>query len=254
MILGIIQARISSSRFPGKVMMPILGEPMLLRQIERVRNSKKIDQILIATSTEPSDDLIENLCQSHKINCFRGSLNDVLDRYYCAAKFYGADQVVRLTGDCPLIDPQIIDQTINHHSKGNYDYTSNAIEPTFPDGLDVEVMTFTCLEEAWKDATIPSHREHVTRFFYTQPNKFKLGLVKSDIDFSHFRWTVDEPIDLELVNDIYQSLYFKNSMFTFSDVLEYLEKNPELQKINLNIPRNAGMQKSLIADQEFIKK
>jgi spore coat polysaccharide biosynthesis protein SpsF len=253
MILGIVQARISSTRFPAKVIQPILGQPMLLKQLERIQHSKTINKIIVATSTEATDDLIEHLCQSNKIECFRGNLNDVLDRYYQAATRYQPDHIVRLTGDCPLTDPHIIDQVINHHLNGHYDYTSNTLDPTFPDGLDVEVMTYASLKQAWQHAVLPSYREHVTRFFYTQPTQFKLGTVKNDTNLSHLRWTVDEPIDFELIDHIYQSLYIKNPNFNFSDIMTYLNENPALQKLNANIPRNIGMQTSLLADQQFVQ-
>jgi len=148
MILAILQARTSSSRLPGKVLKPILGKPMLLLQIERVRRARKIDKLVVATSNDPSDDGIEALCKQHGIDCFRGSLNDVLDRFYRAALTYNPEHIVRLTGDCPLIDPELVDSIIDMHLEGNYDYTSNAIQMTFPDGLDVEILTIKVLKEA----------------------------------------------------------------------------------------------------------
>jgi len=164
MILAILQARVSSTRLPGKVLKPILGMPMLLRQIERVKQAKLIEQLLVATSDDKSDDPIEQLCRENDIACFRGSLDDVLDRFYQAAKPYQPDHIVRLTGDCPLIDPQLIDEVVVFCLSGDYDYVSNAFEPTYPDGLDVEVFRFPCLQQAWEEAELPSEREHVTLF------------------------------------------------------------------------------------------
>lgn len=254
MILGILQARISSTRLPGKVLKPILGKPMLFRQIERIHRSKNIDKILVATSIEKSDDIIEDFCHSNNIEYFRGNLNDVLDRYYQAAKLYHTKHVVRLTGDCPLIDPEIIDNVITYHIKQNNDYTSNTLKPTFPDGLDVEIMRFNALEQAWTQSKLPSHREHVTRFLYTQPELFKLGNVQNVTDLSHLRWTVDDQTDFDLINEIYQSLYEKNPTFNFEDILTFLETHPKLKTLNTNNLRNAGLQKSLSADQEFLRK
>ena len=252
MILGILQARVLSTRLPGKVLKPILGKPMLLRQIERLRHSKTMDKLVVACSVESSDDEIEKLCIENQIENYRGSLKDVLDRYYQAACIYKPDHIVRLTGDCPLIDSAVVDQVVSCHVKNNFDYTSNTIKPTFPDGLDVEIMKFTCLEEAWSQSTLPSHREHVTPFFYTQPAKYKLGEVNHIVDLSHLRWTVDEPIDFELVNQIYELLYFKNPAFNLQDILHCIKEKPELQHMNTAIHRNAGMQKSLLADKAFL--
>jgi spore coat polysaccharide biosynthesis protein SpsF len=251
MILAIIQARVSSTRLPAKVLLPILEVPMLLRQIERIRNSKKIDEIVIATSIDSSDDAIESLCLRHNLKFFRGSLNDVLDRFYKAAILYSPSHILRLTGDCPLSDPLIIDALIDFFLNGKYDYASNALEPTFPDGLDAEFMHFECLEKAWKNAVLPSHREHVTPFIYTQPHLFKIGSFKGSFDYSKLRWTVDERADYDLVNKIFQMLYPSNNSFSTADVLQLLEENPELKTINRKYIRNEGFQKSLKVDEEW---
>ncbi|HUK99984.1 MAG TPA: glycosyltransferase family protein, partial [Nitrospirota bacterium] len=184
MILSILQARVSSTRLPGKVLKPILGRPMLLLQIERIKRATQIDRLILATSADPSDDPVEKLCLEHNISCYRGSLNDVLDRFYQAAMPLHPDHVVRLTGDCPLADPLVIDQVISFHRQGNFDYTSNVVEPSFPDGLDVEIFRFSCLEEAWKEAALPSQREHVTPFIHLQPDRYKIGSVKNTVDLS----------------------------------------------------------------------
>lgn len=157
MILGILQARTSSRRLPGKVLKPILGRPMLERQIERLRRAQRMDKLVIATSTDASDDPIAALCQSLSVDCFRGPLDDVLDRFYQAARRYAPRAVVRLTGDCPLADPQVIDELIETHSRESYDYTANILPPRqIPDGLDVEVIAMSCLETAWREARLPS--------------------------------------------------------------------------------------------------
>lgn len=248
MILAILQARVTSSRLPGKVLKPLLGAPMLLRQIERLQKAQKIDRLLVATSNEPADDLIEKLCEEHGIGCYRGSLNDVLDRFYQAARAFKPEHVVRLTADCPLADPVLIDDVIGFYLDGGFDYASNAIEPTFPDGLDVEIFRFSCLERVWRDATLPSQREHVTPFIHQQPLRFKIGHFKSPNDLSHLRWTVDESKDFELVTMVYEALYPKNPDFSTQDILNLLNRRPELANWNTAHQRNEGYLKSLKAD------
>lgn len=248
MILAILQARVSSSRLPGKVLKTLLGVPMLLRQIERLQKSQKIDQLLVATSTEPSDDLIQKLCEEHGIACHRGSLNDVLDRFYQAACAYNPEHIVRLTADCPLTDALLIDEVIDFYMDGCYDYASNAIQATYPDGLDMEVFAFTCLEQAWREATLPSQREHVTPFIHQQPLRFKIGHYKNSTDLSHLRWTVDEPTDFELITMVYEALYPTNPNFVTQDILDLLDQRPELAHWNTEHKRNEGYQKSLNAD------
>jgi spore coat polysaccharide biosynthesis protein SpsF len=161
---------------------------------------------------------------------------------------------VRLTGDCPLTDPRLIDELIKFHVQGNYDYTSNSIEPTYPDGLDVEVLRFSCLEQAWSEATLSSQREHVTPFIHDQPDRFRIGHFKGQVDLSEHRWTVDEPEDFELVTKIYEALYPGKLDFTTQDILEFLEKNPGLRSLNNHLVRNAGYKKSLAEDRVFVQK
>lgn len=252
-ILAILQARFSSSRLPGKVLNPILGKPMLARQIERVLQSKIINQLVVATSTDPSDDALENLCRQINIPCFRGSLNDVLDRFYQTAKIWQPHHIVRLTGDCPLIDPEIIDAVIDCYLTGGYDYAANTVPPTFPDGLDVEVFSFSILEQAWKEAILPSQREHVTPFIHQQPERFRSGHYRNAEDLSHLRWTVDEPEDFDLVTRIYESLYSVNPEFRMMDVLALLQERPDLAAINQKFERNEGLKKSLDEDQRHKK-
>ncbi|MBI4825115.1 MAG: glycosyltransferase family protein [Nitrospirae bacterium] len=227
---------------------------MLLRQIERLDRSSMINTLIVATSTDPSDDVLEQVCRENDINCFRGSLNDVLDRFYFAAQPYQPEHIVRLTADCPLADPQVIDRVIEFHLLGGYDYTSNAVEPTYPDGLDVEVFRFACMAQAWKEAILPSEREHVTPFIHQQPQRFKVGSVKNDVDLSMLRWTVDEPADFELAAMIYEALYRGNPAFTTDDILSLLESRPELKTWNTKHQRNEGYQKSLMEDALFLKK
>jgi spore coat polysaccharide biosynthesis protein SpsF len=205
---------------------------MLLKQVERIKRSKLIDLLLVATSVEPSDDQIAQLCAKHAIDCFRGSLEDVLDRFYQAVERHNPGHVVRITGDCPLIDPEIIDQTIELHLRGQYDYTSNCLERTYPHGLDVEVFTAASLEAAWREAALPYEREHVTPYLKEHPELFKIGSLKNSVDLSHLRWTVDYESDYVLVKRIYESLYQANPAFTTADILALLDAKPELSLIN----------------------
>ena len=251
MILAILQARNSSSRLPKKVTKTILGKSMLLHQIERLQFSQMIDNIVVATSTSSSDDAIEKLCSDNNVDVFRGNLNNVLDRFYRCAELNNADYIVRLTGDCPLIDWQVIDQTIKYFFKGSFDYVATSNH--FPDGLDVEIMTLSALKASWKGALLPSEFEHVTQYIVNREEHFNNGIFESTQDLSHLRWTVDEPEDFELVKKIYQALYENNPIFLTNDILNLLDDYPELKKINNRFIRNEGLEKSLREDKEFLK-
>jgi len=248
MILGILQARASSRRLPGKVLKPILGRPMLERQIERLRRARRLDKLVVATSTDASDEAIAALCQSLAIDCFRGSLDDVLDRFYQAARRYAPRAVVRLTGDCPLADPQVIDQLIDMHVTGGFDYISNVVRRSYPDGLDAEVMEFHCLETAWREATLPSEREHVTPFIRSQREHYRFGDLVQPQDLSNQRWVVDDPEDFTFVSAIYEALYPANPAFTTADILALLEHRPDIAARMGHAPANEGYQRSLAAD------
>jgi spore coat polysaccharide biosynthesis protein SpsF len=254
MILAILQARVSSTRLPGKVLKTIVGKPMVLHQLERLRRVRSFDKLVVATSTEESDLPLVELCRREKIECYAGSLDDVLDRFYQTAQKLNPDTIVRLTGDCPLTDPELIDEVIQFHMDGGYDHSSNSVEPTFPNGLDVSVFKYTCLEQAWNEATLPSDREHVDTFIWKQPGRFKIGHYKETEDRSHFRWTVDEPEDFELITRIYEALYPQNRNFTTDDILHLLDKNPDWIKINAQFERNEGYRKSLKNDKSEVLK
>lgn len=225
----------SSSRLPGKVMLPVAGAPMLARQLERLRRSKGIERLVVATSTGSDDDAIEQLCDESGTECFRGDLEDVLDRYYQAASHYRAGTIIRLTADCPLADPEVIDRLIAFYEGSEFDYASNIIERTWPRGLDAEIMSFETLERTWQDAERQPEREHVTLYIYRHPERFRLGSFTGDADRSHLRWTVDEVADLEMVRRVYGALYPDNPAFTTADVLEYLDRNPDVAAINTQI-------------------
>jgi spore coat polysaccharide biosynthesis protein SpsF len=252
MIIGVLQARFSSSRLYGKVLKPIVGKPMLALQIERIQRSKLLDRLIVATSNIDDDQPIASLCIDMGVEYFRGNLSDVLDRFYQASKLYSPQHVVRLTGDCPLCDPQLIDALIQFHLNGGYDYSSNTIAPTYPDGLDVEAFSFSCLKTAHQEGRLPSHREHVTPFIHQQPQRFKLGNYKNDTDLSSLRWTVDEQLDLDLITKIYESLYPSNPEFTTKDILTWLQAYPEWKIYNTQVQRNEGLTKSLLADRSFV--
>jgi spore coat polysaccharide biosynthesis protein SpsF len=245
MRLAILQARMTSTRLPGKVLKDILGKPMLSRQLERVRRSELIDKLVVATSSDASDDAIASVCSCEGVACFRGELTDVLDRYYQCAIQYSPSLIVRLTGDCPLADSSIIDGAIAMHERENNDYTSTTIKPSFPDGLDAEVVAPEVLTTAWKEAVEPFEREHVMPFIWRRPERFKLGQFRCDQDFSHLRWTVDRPEDYELVLAVYRALYPHNPEFGWCDVLALVTAQPELTRLNKQFVRNESLKRQL---------
>lgn len=241
MILGILQARTSSSRLPRKVMLPLAGAPMLQRQIERVLRARRIDRLVVATSDRPEDDCVAELADTAGVESFRGSLDDVLDRFYQAARRHRPAHVVRLTADCPLADWQVLDGCIDFGLTGGFDYASNSLRPTWPDGLDAEVMTFAALEAAWREADQPMFREHVTMFLYAHPERFRLGSFENEVDQSGMRWTVDHPADYEFVRAVYERLYASNPAFTTADIHRLLQAEPALAELNAGIRRNEGV-------------
>lgn len=234
-VVAIIQARMGSTRLPGKVLLDLVGEPMLARVVNRTRRATMLNEVVVATTTEQADGAIVDLCIKSGWFCFRGSGNDVLDRYYHAAKAYRADVVVRVTSDCPLIDPEIVDLVVSRFlQKGSLDYVSNTLPPrTFPRGLDVEVMSLEALEIAWREDTNPLWREHVTPYIYRHQERFALSSVVNDRDYSHMRWTVDTPEDLAFVRRIYE--HFGHDRFSWREVLAVLDEYPEWLEINRHI-------------------
>jgi len=240
--IAIIQARMGSSRLPGKVLLDIAGEPMLARVVERTRLAKSVNQVIVATTAEPGDDPIADLCEQRSYPCYRGSLHNVLDRYYQAARLYQAQIVVRITADCPLIDPDVVDKTVyaflGATSDGPYDFAANRLPPpwgrTYPIGLDTEVCTFQALETAWKEAQEPHQREHVMPFFYDHQERFRILLVNHDQDYGSMRWTVDTANDLKLVRQIY-TRFSPRDDFSWLEVLELFRREPELARINAQV-------------------
>jgi spore coat polysaccharide biosynthesis protein SpsF len=247
-ILGILQARTTSSRLPGKVLLPVLGQPMILRQIERLRRAQRMDALVLATSTDPSDDALATAVATSGIPVHRGSLDNVLERFIRAATPFHPEWVVRLTGDCPLADPQLIDRLINETLAAGADYGSTALAPTFPDGLDAEIVRFDLLRQIACEPRTTAEREHVTLAIHRNPDLYQLHSVSSLHDLSALRWTVDEPRDFAFVTAVYEVLYPSKPAFGTADILNLLQKHPELARMNGDIQRNEGLLKSLAAE------
>ena len=252
-ILAIIQARASSTRLPGKVLKTILGKTLIELQVERVLKSKYIDKLILATSTSPEDEAIEKICNQISIECFRGSLDNVLDRFYQAAVQYKPEHVVRLTGDCPLSDPLVIDDLIKFYLEAKCDYAANCVKPHYPDGLDAEIFTFKSLKRAHSHAVLPSHLEHVTPYI-RQEKSFNILNYDPGFDHSDLRWTVDEAEDFVLIKKIFEEIYPQKPDFGFNDVLDFMEQEPELKTYNKKYERNEGLKKSLTDDSKFTSK
>ena len=232
-IVAIVQARMQSTRLPGKALLDICGEPMVSRVMTRCQRAKRLQGVVVATTTEPADDVLSQLCMARDWPFYRGSENDVLDRYYQAARKHQADVVVRITSDCPLIDPDLIDLTVNEFLRlqPECDYVSNGEPPRpFPRGLDVEVFHFAALEQAWREARDAAFREHVTLYIYRHPETFRIVPLPADRDYSDRRWTVDTPEDRELVLKLFE--HFGHDRFGWRDVLAVLAKHPEWSEIN----------------------
>jgi spore coat polysaccharide biosynthesis protein SpsF len=232
-VVAIIQARVGSTRLPGKVLKELAGEPMLARCVNRVRRAQMLDEVVVATTVQKADEAIVQLCAERAWPCFRGSEDDVLDRYYQAAIAYQADVVVRITSDCPLIDPQVVDRVVGEFldRQPQVDYASNtSLKRTFPRGLDTEVICSSALERAWRKDHNPAWREHVTPYIYRHPNMFRLHNVENPVDYSRMRWTVDTPEDLAFVLRVYE--HFWHDRFSWLDVLAALEEHPEWLAIN----------------------
>ena len=235
-IVAIMQARMGSTRLPGKVLLDIAGDTMLARAVKRLQRANKLSKIVIATTTETVDDQLAAYCAQMRWACVRGSETDVLDRYYKAATQYQADVVVRITSDCPLIEPEIVDKVITHFLAADpaYDYTANFLPArTVPRGLDTEVFTMEALKRAWQEDQNANTREHVTPYLYQQTKLFSVGGFTNPFDYSHHRWTVDTPEDLELIRRIYH--HFGHDKFNWHDVLALLKDNPDWLLINQHI-------------------
>jgi spore coat polysaccharide biosynthesis protein SpsF len=243
----------SSTRLPGKVLLEVNGRPLLSYMLERVALAKSIDKIVLATSLDASDDPIAEFCARENITCYRGSLDDVLDRYYQAAALAKCKTVIRLTGDCPIIDPKVIDAVVEHFHSGNFDYAANTAPPegiTYPEGMDVEVFSFAVLERAWKETVKPSDREHVTFYFWSNPDKFSTSRHDNGEDLSKYRLTVDYPEDFEVIKLVIDEFYPGNPEFTLNDIVTFLKGNKDVHKINAEIKGFQGWQTAFAQDKK----
>lgn len=233
MIAAIIQARMGSTRLPGKTLTQIEDKPLIGHVLDRVELTRHIDKIIVATTTHPEDDLLERYASTRQCLVFRGSVDDVLDRYYQAAKYYDIDSVVRITADDPFKDPHIIGEVLDLYlaAEGELDYISNTIKPTYPEGLDVEVFSFAALQRSWNEAKLAYEREHVTPYMWTHPEHFRLRNVEHTQDLSGLRWTLDTPEDLQFTRCVYAELY-SGKPFFMQDILNLLRRRPEIAKLN----------------------
>ena len=239
--LAVLQARMTSSRLPGKVMAPLLGEPMVSRQVERIRRSQRIDGIVLATSTDPSDDPLVELAASLGIAVVRGPLDDVLARYVMAVEEHEPEVVVRLTADCPLTSPTVIDAVIEQFLAADVDYCSNTLTPTFPDGLDAEVVRASVLVDVAGVSDDAAEREHVTLGVYRRSERYRLANHAGPVDLSSLRWTVDTPDDFAFVTSVYEALYPADPDFDLADVLALIEREPGLSRTTDDEVRNAAL-------------
>lgn len=246
----ITQARYGSSRLPAKILKMVNGETLLEVHVERILKSKEVSKLIIATTQEPESDKIVQIANQMKVDSFKGSLDDVLERFYFAAKLHTPDYVVRLTSDCPLVDARVIDEVVKILKTNKYDYVSTGLEPTFPDGISIEAFTFQALERAYLEAEKKSDREHVTSYIWRNStmkgeNLFKSYCVKNDTNYSKYRLTVDEQEDFELIKLLIQKLGKDRQ---WEDYISFIEKNPEVFNINSKYLRNEGYAKSLLSD------
>ena len=244
MVSAIIQARMNSTRVPGKTLKEVMGRPLLSFVIERLRFSTSIDQVIVATTSNSKDDPIEEIARRENVICYRGSEDDVLDRFYQAAQKYDLKHVMRLTGDCPFMQADICDHISSIYFSGGFDYVRTG--ETYAEGLDCEVMSFKALSRAWKEARLKSDREHVSLYIRNHPKKFRIKIVENESDDSRYRITVDEYEDFSVAKAIIEHLYTgPDTYFTIADIKSLLDAHPEIYKLNAHIIRNEGLLKSL---------
>lgn len=248
--IAIIQARMGSTRLSGKILKRLSGKPALWHLTNRLRYSKCLKDIVIATTVNSEDDIVVKFCKANNLKWYRGSEEDVLDRYYQAARTFQADPVVRITADCPVIDPTIVDEVIEGYFEGGYDVYGLGGE--FPDGLDCGLFSFWVLEDTWKHATLPSEREHVGPYMKKHPEKYRIGVYEKFKGLGHHRWTLDEEADLRFLQVLFDRLYRPGRIFLTQEILDLLEKEPQLMEINANIIRNEGYLKSLTEDEKYL--
>lgn len=248
-VLTIIQARKGSTRLASKVLLDLAGKPVLEHVINRVGRSRLTTEFIVATTVNREDLAVVALCARLGVSVYCGSEPDPLERYYQATKLFGGAHVVRIKADCPAIDPQVIDDAIALHIDSGADYTGNTLERTYPVGQDVEIMTNRTLETVWRKAGLASEREHITIYIPKHPESFTIRHLKTTPNLCSKRWTIDNPEDYELLRKIFDSLYPANPCFGMKDVLDFLAKNPDLEKINAHLDIEAGVRKSLAEDR-----
>ncbi len=237
---AIIQARCGSTRFPNKVFALIDGKPLLWHVVNRLRYSKMIDDIVVATTENSKDDKIEEWCRENNFHCFRGSENDVLNRYYSASQAFPSDIVVRITADDPFKEPKVIDEVITKLIEEGYDHVTNNLPPSFPEGLDCEAFKKSALDRSEKEAETAFEREHVTQYIYHHPEIFKIGNVSNGENLSYLRWTVDKDVDFEMVKAVYAHRNPANKgILLMDEILDILKAHPEIEKINSEVERSA---------------
>ncbi len=248
----IIQARMGSSRLPNKVLMPLAGKPVLEHVIRRCQQARLVGRVIVATTVEAKDLPVVNFVSGLGVSVFCGAVNDVLDRYYQAARLFDLQHIVRITADCPMLDPEVIDRVIVAYFQEKADYTSNTLEPaTYPDGEDVEVFSFEALSRAWTEAVLLSEREHVTPYI-RKNDSFSKTRVFHEKDISHLRWTLDETRDYEKLSAIFDGLYVEDNFFHMKDALRFLAAHADIDAVNAAIGRNEGYQKSLANDGKAV--
>lgn len=243
MILAILQGRLSSTRLPGKVLKDLHGKPMIIRQIERLQRSSMISKLVVATSTDPSDDELVSVLENEGIPVRRGPLDDVVERFGNVVDEFKPSTIVRLTADCPLADVTVIDEVINQHLNSDANYTSNVLEPTYPDGLDVECFSGEAFQSLRLTSLSVAEKEHVTLGIYAHPETYKLGSVTQSPDRSNLRWTVDVQDDLDFVREVYGRLFDENPYFGQQEIIKLLETNPGLSRTDQEVTRNSGSNK-----------
>lgn len=242
-VSAIIQARVSSTRLPNKIFALISGKPLIWHVVDRLRRSKSISRVAVATTTNPADDVLEKWCRENNIEVFRGSEEDVLSRYFHAAKGMGAEVIIRVTADDPFKDPTIIDKVVEMFLKNKLDFAYNNKPPTFPEGLDVEVFSMAALEKAQAESKDPYEREHVTQYFYRHPEKFRQMNLANKEDISSMRWTIDTKEDLGMARAVYKGLYKEGKIFLTADILRLIKEHPEIASMNSGVKRSAMYEK-----------
>ena len=247
----IIQARMGSTRLPGKVLMNITKEkPVLYYVINQLKHCKSIEKIIVATTTLQEDDKIVQFCMDNKVSCFRGDSKNVLERHYRCAEKFSLSKIIRMPSDKPLLDPEVVDKIVEVFNSNSYDYVTNFLPSTFPGGTEVEVLSFDSLKKSWENAALPSEKEHVTNYIYNNRNDFRIFNVVNSEDLSNFRWAVDTIEDLRLVSEIVSKIH-KNPIL-IKDILELFKNEPNLVEINKQVDSNEGNTKSKKEDEEFI--